>query len=72
MAAEFSQWNDIFTNHLALAFMIDAFIVTILGSYYFAGRPIGQVKWYWFLLLSLIGGLGFSLPLYWCLNQKKP
>lgn len=69
LATEFSQWNDIFTNHLALAFITDAFMVTILGSYYFAVRPIGQVKWHWFLLLSLIGGLGVNLPLYWWLNQ---
>jgi hypothetical protein len=24
------------------------------------------------VLLSFIGGLGFSLPLYWWLNERRP
>jgi hypothetical protein len=36
---------------------------------HFARKPIGNVRWYWFVVLSLIGGLGFSLPLYWWLNN---
>jgi hypothetical protein len=71
MVAEFSQLSDILHNYLALAFIIDAFMVTGLCGYYFAVRPIGKVKWYWFIILSLIGGLGFSLPSYWWLNHKK-
>ena len=34
-------------------------------------RPLGPVKWPWFVLLSLVGGLGFSLPLYYWLNQRR-
>jgi hypothetical protein len=46
-------------------------LVLIILSVYFARRPIGQVKWYWFTLLSLLGGLGFSLPLYYWLNRRQ-
>jgi hypothetical protein len=29
------------------------------------------VRWYWFVVLSLAGGLGFSLPLYYWLNLRR-
>jgi hypothetical protein len=42
-----------------------------LLAYRFAIKPIGKIKWYWFIVLSIVGGLGFSLPFYWWLNQKS-
>jgi hypothetical protein len=57
-------------NRLALAFIIDAVMVLGLLAYYFARNPIGRVRWYWFVALSFLGGLGFSLPLYWWLNRR--
>jgi hypothetical protein len=57
---------------LALAFILDAFGALALLSVYFARRPIGAVRWPWFLLLSLVGGLCFSLPLYYWLNLRRP
>ena len=38
---------------------------------FFAVRPIGPVRWYWFIVLSLLGGMAFSLPLYWWLNTRR-
>ena len=58
-------------NLLASSFMLDAFVAMGLLAYFFAVRPIGPVKWYWFILLSLLGGLAFSLPLYWWLNSRR-
>jgi hypothetical protein len=58
-------------NLLASSFMLDAFVAMGLLAYFFAMRPIGLVKWYWFVLLSLLGGMAFSLPLYWWLNSKR-
>jgi hypothetical protein len=58
-------------NLLALAFMLDAFIAMGLLAYFFAVKPIGTVKWYWFVLVSILGGLGFGLPLYWWLNERR-
>jgi len=68
---EFSHLGDLFHNRLALAFIIDAFLTTGLCGYFFAVKPIGKVKWQWLIIFSLIGGLGFGLPFYWWLNQKK-
>ncbi|UCD37484.1 MAG: hypothetical protein JSW54_11735 [Fidelibacterota bacterium] len=61
----------VFGDRLALAFILDAFMILALLSVYFRLRPIGPVPWYWFGLLSLVGGLGFSLPFYWWLNRKR-
>jgi hypothetical protein len=68
---EFNSWQAVAGNRLALAFIIDAFMATGLLAIYFARRPIGPVRWYWFVTLSLIGGLGFSLPLYYWLNRRR-
>lgn len=57
-------------NKLGIAFILDAFLAMGLLAYSFASKPIGKVKWYWFILLSILGGLGFSLPLYWYLNKR--
>ena len=57
-------------NKLALAFILDAFLVMGLLAYYFARNPVGRIKWYWFIVLSILGGLGFSIPLYWWLNHR--
>jgi hypothetical protein len=43
----------------------------ILLADWFAVNSIGKVKWYWFIFLSLIGGLGFRLPFYYWLNKKR-
>ncbi len=58
-------------SRLALAFIIDVFLTMCLLAYYFARKPIGRVRWPWFVLLSLMGGLAFSLPLYWWLNKRS-
>ena len=58
-------------NLLASSFMLDAFLAMGVLAYFFAVRPIGAVRWYWFVLLSLLGGMAFSLPLYWWLNSRN-
>jgi hypothetical protein len=68
---EFNGFGPALENHLALAFMLDAALVTLLLCIYFARSPIGTVTWPWFLVLSLLGGLGFSLPFYWWLNRRR-
>jgi hypothetical protein len=29
------------------------------------------VRWHWFVVLSLVGGLGFSIPFYIWLNRRQ-
>jgi hypothetical protein len=69
---EFHGLSPVLQDKLALGFMLDVLLALIILSVYFARRPIGHVKWYWFILLSLLGGLGFSLPLYYWLNRRRP
>lgn len=67
---EYHGLGPVFDNHLALGFILDALLATVLLAIYFAKRPIGKVGWPTFVALSVIGGLGFSLPLYWWLNDR--
>jgi hypothetical protein len=69
---EFHGLGPVLQDRLALGFILDVFLALILLSVYFAVKPIGKVKWYWFVVLSFAGGLGFSLPLYYWLNQRQP
>jgi len=67
---EFNSAAEVVSNKLAIAFIIDAFMAMFLLAYWFAVNPIGKIKWYWFIVLSIIGGLGFSIPFYWWLNKR--
>lgn len=70
--AEYPGFDAVLQNRLAIAFMLEAFLLLVLLSVYFARRPIGQVGWGWFVLFSIVGGLGFGLPFYYWLNVRKP
>lgn len=70
LLTEFRGWAEVLQNKLALALIIDAFLAMFLVAYFFARHPLGKVKWYWFIVLSIVGGLGFSLPFYYWLNKK--
>ena len=69
---EYDGLANVIQNKLAIAFILDAFLSLGLLAYYFANKPIGRIKWYWFVALSLLGGLGFSIPFYWWLNKRNP
>lgn len=66
------DWSAVLDDHLAMAFMLDAFLALVLFAWYFATRPIGPVRARWFVVLALIGGLGFALPAYWLWNEVRP
>ncbi len=63
-------WAAIGANHLALAFIIDAFLTLFVLAVRFARRPIGRFAWPWFVVLSIVGGLCFGLPFYLWLNER--
>jgi hypothetical protein len=67
---DFASVGAVLDNPLALAFMIDAAMATALLAWLFAVRPPGPVRWAWFVALSLLGGLGFGIPLYLWLNRR--
>ena len=72
LLVEYQGITPILHDKLALSFMLDVLLVLVILSTYFARRPIGPVRWPWFILLSLVGGLGFSLLLYYWLNHRRP
>ena len=67
---EFQTVGALLDNKLALAFILDCFMAMAILAVYFARRPIGPLRWPWFVGLSLLGGLAFSLPLYYWLNLR--
>ena len=68
---EFSSVREVLANKLAVAFMLDALMATLLLAWLFAIRPPGRIRWPWFLLFSFLGGLGFSIPFYLWLNGRR-
>jgi len=67
---QFSSVSGVLNNLFALGFILDAFMATGLIAWWFAHNPIGRYSWKIFVLLSVIGGLGFSLPFFWYLNKR--
>lgn len=68
---DYSSLSAALSDRLALAFVLDVFGSTGLLAYLFARKPLGPVKWPWFLVLSLLGTLCFSIPLYLWLNWRR-
>lgn len=67
---EFESLAAVWSNHLALAFIIDATLTLVVLTVLFSHQPPGPVRWPWFVVLSIVGGLCFGLPFYWWLNER--
>ncbi|MFA5835117.1 MAG: hypothetical protein WDA22_16685 [Bacteroidota bacterium] len=68
---QFTSISDVLSNLLALGFILDAFMATALLAWWFAKNPLGKHSWKLFVMLSLLGGLGFSLPFFYFLNMHS-
>lgn len=68
---ELSSLSQVLNDLLALGFIIDAFMATGLLAWWFAEHPLGRYSWKTFVALSLLGGLGFSLPFFYYLNNRS-
>lgn len=70
------RWSDLMAalqNPVTLAFVVEAFLVMGLLAVYFARKPRGRWGWKTFVVLSLIGGLGFAIPAFVAMNStSKP
>src|SRR5207247_7233794 len=67
---DYSSLSAALSDRMALAFLLDLLMSTFLLAYLFAKRPLGPVKWPWFVALSLLGTLAFSIPLFISLNWR--
>ena len=62
--------NLFLSNTIGVALFREAFLLMLLLAYYLKHYPIGKYKWYWLIILSLLGSLLFAFPVYYWLNTK--
>lgn len=70
----FCRWPELVAalrHPVAMALLVEAFVVLALLAVYFAKRPLGRWSWKTFVVLSLVGGLGFGIPAFVLLNSAK-
>ncbi|HJQ66590.1 MAG TPA: hypothetical protein VJ816_09450 [Gemmatimonadales bacterium] len=68
---DFHGIGAVLQDRLALSFMFDALLTLLILTVHFARRPPGPVRWPWFVVLALLGGLCFGLPVFWWLNTRR-
>ena len=66
-----SSLSAALSDRLAIAFFLDLLISTFVLAYLFARKPLGPIKWPWFVALSLLGTLAFAIPLFIWLNWRR-
>src|SRR3954449_834403 len=59
------------TNPIALAFIVEAFVMTGVLAYLLRKWKVMRLAWGWFVALALIGGLAFAVPVAALWNQKR-
>jgi hypothetical protein len=61
-------------NPVAAAFMAEALVLVGVLAYLLARWRLIRMHWGWFVLLSLVGGIAFALPvaLLWRSGQARP
>jgi hypothetical protein len=50
------------SNPVALAFMVEAMLLMGALAYFLARWQVSRLHWAWFVVLSLLGGMAFALP----------
>jgi hypothetical protein len=66
-----SEFSVAMNNPITRAFMLDAFAAMAILAYLFAKWRVGRLSWIWFIVLSLIGGLMFSVPAFVLISSKE-
>jgi hypothetical protein len=72
LASEFSNLTEIINNRLASSLFLEMTAATFLVAYLFWAKPLGHVRVRWFILMSLIGGVGVGVPAFYWLNKRAP
>lgn len=67
----FSELVAAFQHPVLLAYVAESFLVMGLLAGAIARKPASRLGWKAFIACSLIGGLGFSVPLALLLNDEK-
>jgi hypothetical protein len=58
-----SMIDGAMSNPLAIAFIVEALVLTGLLAYLLAKWNVTRMSWGWFVLLALVGSLAFAVPL---------
>jgi len=53
---------DALNNPIAIAFILEAFILLGILAYFLTKWQILRLHWGWFVFLSLLGSIAFALP----------
>ena len=70
----FTRWSELVAamgHPVTLAFIAEAMLVLLLFAILLAVKPIGPWGWKTFVVLSLVGGLGFGIPAILLLNSRE-
>ena len=59
------------SDRMAVAFFLDLVMSTFVLGFLFARKPIGPVGWPWFVAMSFLGTLAFSIPMFIWLNWRR-
>ena len=54
--------REALANPVALAFVLEAFVLVGLLAYLLGRWGVARLSWVWFVGLSIIGGIAFALP----------
>jgi len=68
---DYSSLSAALSDRMGVAFFLDLLMSTFILAYLFARRPLGPVKWPWFIVLSLLGTLAFGIPLFIWANWRR-
>ena len=70
IATRFDTVAGALSNELAIGFLVEMVIATLIVAYRFHASPLGKVRVRWFVVLSLAGGIGFGIPVFYWLNKR--
>lgn len=58
-------------NPVSLVFMLEAFLMVAFAAWGIRLVGLERPGWFWFVVLSLLGGLAFSVPAFLLLHLRK-
>jgi len=61
----------VYKNPIALAFMVETFILLGVLAYLLKKWRLVTIHWGWFVFLSLIGSMAFALPVVLLWSREK-
>ena len=61
-----------FKNPVAAVFIVESFLLMGVLAYLLNKWQLSRLHWAWFIVLSLVGGMAFALPIVLLWPKKTP